>query len=65
MSRAIHLIPKGMLDQLTRMVLVNAVYFKGSWLHPFGVKDTKNAPFHPSAGSDVGVAMTHASESLA
>jgi serpin B len=58
------LIPKGTLDDLTRMVLVDAVYFKASWVRRFDASSTKSAPFHPSAGADVDVAMMHASENL-
>ena len=60
-----NLIPTGMLNDLTRMVLVNAVYFKASWLRPFDPTSTKPAPFHPSPGGDVNVAMMHASGKLA
>ena len=30
----------------TRMILTNAVYFKGSWAEPFNEKNTKPEPFH-------------------
>lgn len=29
----------------TRMVLVNAIWFKGDWAHPFSAKKTKRRPF--------------------
>src|SRR6185295_11769379 len=38
------LLPKGSLDALTRLVLTNAVYFKGKWTVPFDKKDTKPRP---------------------
>ncbi|PID73385.1 MAG: hypothetical protein CSB33_03885 [Desulfobacterales bacterium] len=44
------LVPPGILDALTRLVLVNAVYFKGDWMHPFAVSDTASAPFHREDG---------------
>lgn len=40
------LIPQGSLDALTRLVLTNAIYFKGDWTTPFDAKKTKDAPFH-------------------
>lgn len=58
------LVPKGVLDDLTRLVLVNAVYFKGSWLAPFDPKDTADGPFHPLTGDDVTVTMMRESEHL-
>ena len=29
------MIPEGALDSLTRLVLVNAIYFKGNWANQF------------------------------
>jgi serpin B len=47
------LIPRGVLDDMTRLVLTNAIYFKGDWTAPFDPKLTKKAPFHTSATSKV------------
>lgn len=47
------LIPDGVLDSLTRLVLVNAIYFKGDWAFPFKETATTDAPFHPAPGKAV------------
>ena len=39
------LIPQGVLDALTRLVLTNAIYFKGDWASQFKESATKDAPF--------------------
>ena len=39
------LIPEGVIDSLTRMVLTNAIYFKGSWASAFKEKSTREMPF--------------------
>ena len=44
-SRIKDLIPPKTLHALTRMVLVNAIYFKGKWQKPFQEKLTESAPF--------------------
>lgn len=41
----------GVIDKLTRMVLANAVYFKGAWETPFHKGATKDAPFTAADGS--------------
>ena len=40
------LISSDSLDGDTRMVLVNAIYFKGFWTYQFDPKDTFKAPFY-------------------
>ena len=39
------LVPQGVLDDLTRLVLTNAIYFKSNWEHPFNEAATKDANF--------------------
>ena len=51
------LIPEGILDEMTRLVLTNAVYFKGDWTEPFDVKVTKDAPFHVTARQEIQVPL--------
>ena len=45
-QRIVGLIPNGVLDDLTRLVLVNALYFKAPWAEPFSASATKSLPFH-------------------
>ncbi|XP_063056421.1 leukocyte elastase inhibitor-like [Engraulis encrasicolus] len=35
----------GVLTSMTRLVLVNTVYFKGNWMHRFKPENTKEKPF--------------------
>ena len=51
------LIPAGNLDALTRLVLVNAIYFKGSWAVPFKPARTAPADFFVSADATVQVPL--------
>uniref|UniRef100_A0A8C2BWM6 Leukocyte elastase inhibitor n=1 Tax=Cyprinus carpio TaxID=7962 RepID=A0A8C2BWM6_CYPCA len=39
------LIKPGMVTGMTRLALVNAIYFKGNWLQKFNAQDTKEMPF--------------------
>lgn len=39
------LLVKGMVDNMTKLVLVNAIYFKGNWQEKFMKEATRDAPF--------------------
>lgn len=56
------LISKDDLDSLTRMVLVNAIYFKGDWLHQFPKENTKKDKFYTSETDSVIVDMMYQSD---
>ena len=49
----------GVIDGATRLVLANAVYFKGDWDSKFERSDTEDGTFHLAADSQVEVAMMH------
>ncbi len=49
------LIPKGAVDNLTRLVLVNAIYFNAAWEKPFNPQATLPGPFTTPAGKSVSV----------
>jgi serpin B len=53
------LLPEGSIFPDVVMVLVNAIYFKGSWLEPFDPAKTTKAQFH-APGGDVEVDMMNA-----
>uniref|UniRef100_L7N1U6 Serpin domain-containing protein n=1 Tax=Myotis lucifugus TaxID=59463 RepID=L7N1U6_MYOLU len=39
------LLAAGMVDNMTKLVLVNAIYFKGNWQETFSKKSTTDTPF--------------------
>lgn len=53
-NRIRELVPPGLLDANTRLVLVNAVYFLGLWMNEFSADKTQRAPFHDAAGRPAG-----------
>jgi serpin B len=58
-KRIQELFPQGSINPLTRLVLANAIYFKGLWEKPFDKKYTVEAPFHVSASATGPVQMMH------
>ena len=48
-------IPEGLLDDFTRLVLVNAVYFKGDWATKFYPEGTRKHKFVTASEGDVEV----------
>jgi len=56
-ARIKDLIAQGMLDPLTRLVLANAIYFKGNWASQFKPEATRPALFKLADGKTVEVPM--------
>ena len=51
------LIRPGVLDAMTRLVLTNAIYFKGNWASQFDEDRTREAPFTLGSGEKVQTPM--------
>jgi len=51
------LIPAGMLDPTTRLVLTNAIYFKGDWIKQFEKNNTRPQDFRITPENQVEVQM--------
>jgi serpin B len=58
------LIPQGAIDEATRLVLTNAIYFNAAWLNPFQKEATQDGTFYLLDGSEVSVPMMSQIESL-
>ena len=56
------LIKPGVLNSMTRLVLTNAIYFKGAWNTPFQEAATRVAAFTLSGGNKVDVSMMNQSD---
>ena len=58
------IIGPGVLDDLTRMVLVNAIYFKGTWATPFPEHATRSDKFYPQPDAQITVPFMHVSDTF-
>ncbi|MCK4369219.1 MAG: serpin family protein [Dehalococcoidales bacterium] len=58
------LIPQGLIDALTRLVLTNAIYFNAAWQYPFEEDMTEDGPFYLLDGGEVTVPMMRQTELL-
>ncbi|HEY5914978.1 MAG TPA: serpin family protein [Verrucomicrobiae bacterium] len=53
------ILPSGSVDASTRLVLANAIYFKGAWAKPYDKNQTSKQPFHRSATSLASAPLMH------
>lgn len=53
------LLKPGILKSITRLVITNAIYFKGSWASQFDPKMTEDAPFTTLSGEKVTIRENH------
>ena len=64
-ERIPELLPQGVIDAMTRLVLTNAIFFKASWADPFEVEATQDGDFHLLDGSTVTAPMMRQQEGFA
>ena len=53
------ILPSGSLNAVTRLVLANAIYFKGTWAEPFPKAGTSQQPFHLTATHQTDAPLMH------
>lgn len=58
-NRIKNLIPQGILDAATRLVLTNAIYFKGTWVWEFDKADTREQDFKITPTNVIRAPMMH------
>jgi serpin B len=58
------LIPQGLIDSLTRLVLTNAIYFNAAWQEPFNKDATHDGTFYLLNGDEITVPMMRQTESF-
>jgi serpin B len=61
-NKITNLLQPGVLDSLTKMVLTNAIYFKGDWRTPFVKAWTEDDDFHLSPARNVKAPLMHLTE---
>jgi len=57
------LFPEGTINSMTRLVLTNAIYFKGNWAKQFDKKMTRDQDFRIGSGENVKVPMMQETDS--
>ncbi|MFQ6013949.1 MAG: serpin family protein [Anaerolineae bacterium] len=58
------LIPQGVIDAMTRLVLTNAIYFNAAWAEPFDPDQTDDGTFYLLDGGQVTVPMMRQAETF-
>jgi len=53
------IVPQGAVDRMTRLVLANAIYFKGKWQEQFRKEDTRDDLFTKADGKKIPCRMMH------
>ena len=61
-GRITDLLPPEIINELTRMVLTNAIYFNARWQHVFEDRRTKQEAFHLLDGSSIDVPMMNTTD---
>lgn len=56
-SKIKELLPPGSVTESTVFIILNAIYFKGTWQQRFDERHSKNKPFHLNSRSSVEVEM--------
>ena len=56
------LLPPNSITPLTKLVITNAIYFKGKWTYPFEKENTEVMPFYPAPDKKVDVPMMYNEE---
>lgn len=56
-QRILEILPPGVINPTTRLVLANAIYFNAAWQFPFDPAATQNGPFTLLDGSQVSVPL--------
>lgn len=64
-QRLTELLAPGSLDASTRLVLANAILFKGTWQHQFSRDATRSGPFRLADGGTVQAAMMYKRDTVA
>ncbi|MEM9188793.1 MAG: serpin family protein [Myxococcota bacterium] len=64
-NRIQDLLPPPAVNSDSRIILTNAIYFKGQWLMPFDEENTEAAPFRLAGGSEVEAQLMTQTEELA
>jgi len=57
--KIVELLHQGDVNGMTRLVLTNAIYFKGAWGFKVDPARTRAEPFHAADGTDVSASMMH------